>query len=289
MQILHLLLLVLSLACGITKNVVSKAADGYYSRLDSLMTSNMFTACLALIVYFASGFEPSLLVNPLFLLMALCYGLLTLGSTSFYIVAVKDGAVSVCALIYASCFIIPTVFSAFYDGEPLHLPKAVGIVLMLVSILAVSFKKDGTGEKKQIVFAVLAMLCAGCVGIMQKTFGNVFGAENINGYLFASFFFMLVSSFIIKAAISKGGEKGAKPSRKQLVCILLLAISLVFANKINIFLAGALPGIIFFPVINGGTVMCSAVISGIAFGEKISRLAFAGIVLGISAMVLIAM
>ena len=42
----------------------------------------------------------------------------------------------------------------------------------------------------------------------------------------------------------------------------------MFANKLNLILVANISGIIFFPLINGGTIMLSAVCSGIFFKEK---------------------
>ena len=49
-----------------------------------------------------------------------------------------------------------------------------------------------------------------------------------------------------------------------------------------------IPGIIFFPLINGGTIMLSDVCSGIFFKEKLTVRTWTGIVIGIAAIILIA-
>lgn len=91
--------------------------------------------------------------------MALICGLLTLSSQSLYITAVKSGSVSVCSLIYASCLVIPTVYSVIRNGESVGAFKLLGIILLLFSVVLVSLKnKSEKGSSyKSIKYAVLAI------------------------------------------------------------------------------------------------------------------------------------
>ena len=153
--IINYILLFISLCFGVTKNIVSKSGGKAFSGFSGIMTVNTVTAVLALIVYSVSGFSFVHTGEAAFVALALLYGAFTLGSQSLYILAVKDGSVSVCALIYASCFMIPTVFSALYFDESFSALRVVGILLILASILAVSYKGGGIGKGKGgTVFAI---------------------------------------------------------------------------------------------------------------------------------------
>ena len=165
--------------------------------------------------------------------MAFLYGLCTLGSQSLYMIAAQEGSVSVCSLIYAACFIIPTVFTAICYSESFSAFRIIGIATMLLSVVMISVK----------------------------------GEENTKGS---------------KSAPTQ------KYSKKFYLLALLLSLSVVIANKLNMFLVGALPGLIFFPVINGGTIMFSAIVSKYLFKEKLSVLSWCGIFTGILAIILIA-
>lgn len=223
--------------------------------------------------------------------MALIYGLLTLGSQSLYITAVKSGSVSVCSLIYASCFVIPTVYSVIRNGETISLSKLFGIMLLLFSVVLVSRKnKSEKGSSyKSIKYAVLAMCSAGGVGILQKEFGNIYPQDLLNTFLLLAFFFMLISTVIFKLALSLKNEKQPVTyNRLFFVPAILQSLSVVFANKLNLILVANIPGIIFFPLINGGTIMLSDVCSGIFFKEKLTVRTWTGIVIGIAAIILIA-
>ena len=138
---IYYILLSVSLCLGVAKNIISKWGEKSFGFLNGLMSVNIMTSIVALAVFSSGITGIKSAFAPLFIVMALIYGLLTLGSQSLYITAVKSGSVSVCSLIYASCFVIPTVYSVIRNGETISLSKLFGIILMLFSVVLVSLKK----------------------------------------------------------------------------------------------------------------------------------------------------
>lgn len=295
---LNYILLLISLALGTGKNLFSKWGEKSFGSLSGLMSVNILTSLLAVLVFAVSGAHLSA-ADPLFLVLALLYGALTLGSQSFYITAVKGGSVAICSLIYAASFILPTVYSVIRTHESVPLTKAGGILLMMLAVVLVSLKqKSGTDIAAQkggsrIWLAFLAMLCAGSVGIIQKVFGGRYPSEMLNTFLLMAFLSMLVFSLLGKLAAALCARKTdahrLRYDRHFLLPAILLALCVVFANRLNLLLVAALPGIVFFPLINGGTIMLSAVGSGVFFHEKIIRRTWIGILIGLVAIVLIAL
>ena len=288
---IYYILLSVSLCLGVAKNIVSKWGEKSFGFLNGLMSVNIMTSIVALAVFSSGITGIKSAFAPLFIVMALIYGLLTLGSQSLYITAMKSSSVSVCSLIYASCFVIPPVYSVIRNGETISLSKLFGIMLLLFSVVLVSLKNksDNDSSRKSIKYAVLAMCSAGGVGILQKEFGNIYPQDLLNTFLLFAFFFMFLSSLIFKLVLLVKDEKQPVTyNRLFFVPAILLSLSVVFANKLNLILVANIPGIIFFPLINGGTIMLSAVCSGIFFKEKLTVRIWTGIVIGIAAIILIA-
>lgn len=201
---IYYILLLLSLCLGVSKNIISKWGEKSFGFLNGLMSVNIITSIVALFV-FATGISGiGSAVTPLFILMALLYGIFTLASQSFYITTVKGGSVSICSLIYASCFIIPTVYSVIRNGETVSLYKGLGIAFMIFSVILVSLKNktDKSFSQKSIKYTLLAMCSAGSVGILQKEFGNIYPQNLLDTFLLLAFFFMLTASAILKIFIS---------------------------------------------------------------------------------------
>lgn len=194
--------------------------------LNGLMSVNILTSIVALAVFSSGITGIKSAFAPLFIVMALIYGLLTLGSQSLYITAMKSSSVSVCSLIYASCFVIPTVYSVIRNGETISLSKLFGIMLLLFSVVLVSLKnKSEKGSSyKSIKYAVLAMCSAGGVGILQKEFGNIYPQDMLNTFLLLAFFFMLISAVIFKLALSLKNEKQPVTYNRLFFCSRNIAV-----------------------------------------------------------------
>lgn len=286
---MNYILLIISLILGVTKNIIPKSGKRDFQGFGNLMSVNIITAIIGIIVFSAKGLDFSLFSGTTFILLAFLYGLCTLGSQSLYMVATQTGSVSVCSLIYAACFIIPTVFTAMYYNEAFSSLRITGICVMLASVVMISIKgeENTNSSKKYLFYIFIAMICAGSVGILQKVFSRMYEGKGINEYLFLAFLFILIFSITGKIAVKKK-TPSQKHNKKFYLLAILLSLSVVVANKLNMFLVGALPGLIFFPIINGGTIMLSAVVSKYLFKEKLSIISWCGIIIGILAIVLIA-
>lgn len=288
---INYILLCISVALGITKNLISKAGKKAFDGLDSLLFSNIVTALLALVIFGFGGLEFSLFTDPYFIVMTVIFGLCTMLSQMLLIIAMKNGSVAICSLIYSCGFLIPTIFGTIYYREKISLVWILGIALLVAGIFAATGSIDKAKSKRWILPAVLAMTCSGAVGILQKLFRIENPQGDIDTFLFTSFLVMLVASGVAKLIVHKRGgntvQEVAKP-RYFLIASLVLAISVVFANKLNLYLSGVLPGIIFFPCVNGGCIALSGVASSLIFKERLKPVQWIGVFSSVAAIILIA-
>ncbi len=279
----------ISLLLGVSKNLIPKCSREKFSAMQNVMTANIITSILALLIFGVQGLNVSAFWDVRFVLMAALYGLFTLGSQTLYIKAVKDGPVSICSMIYAFCFLVPTIIMAIYFKERISFLWIVGIVLMLSAVMLVVFKGDAkkNDSKKYLVFIFGAMISAGMVGMLQKFFGHIYGQNLFNEYIFLSFAFMLVYSVFGKIITSQKKSEEKNNKLFYLLCIFL-ALSNVVASRLNLYLSVALPATIFFPSINGATIFLSSICSRLFFKERLNPLGWIGIFVGIGAIVMIA-
>ncbi len=274
------LLLGVSVLLGTGKNMVSKHTGNRFSGLPFLFKTNIITALFALAVFSLGGFSFSILKNPIALLLGVLYGVFTMLSQMLFIKAVEYSAAGVCSLIYSMGFIIPTLFSAAL-GEPFGTLKIIGLALILLCFLLVGNK---SGNTQKLYFAFLAMASSGIIGIIQKLIARAPQKFETNDYLILAFFVMLVGSLLGMLLI---GKKDAKIGKEFLVTSTAMGVCVAFANSINLSLAGALPGIVFFTTVNGGTIILSSICSRILFRERLKPLQIAGIALGVTAIILL--
>lgn len=282
------LLLLLSLMGAIMKNILPKTGGKDFAQIGNLMTVNMLAGLVGTAVFVMSGLQLSYLCDIRLTGMGILYGILTVAMQSFYMMATEKGSVAVCSLIYASSFMIPTVFSVLFYGENCSFIKGMGILCMLISLILVSLKDAGKvgAERRSLILAVCSMLCAGGVGILQKIFAHTYQNQGRSEYLFVAFVCMFAVAFIVRVMSVKNRDNHSI-GKKFWVIAMGIAVCVVLVNKLNMILITALPGLLFFPVYNAGTVLGSALSSRIIFQDTPSKLQWCGIFLGAVSIVLV--
>lgn len=296
-MMIYYVLLIVSLAGAVIKNLLPKAGGKRFSTLDGLMSVNIMSGIAGMIIVAFGGLAIKNISSALVVIMALLYGIFTLAMQSFYMTAAEKGSVSVCSIIYASCFVVQTIFSAVYSGEACSPVNIFGIVVMLASLAMVSLKDfcGKNGNIISVILAVISMLFASGVGIVQKIFAAVYGKNGQNEYVFLAFMFMAVFGLLVKFMIchkngkGKENEKVVGQNKRFFMFACAMALCVAVVNKLNVILITVLPGVLYFPVYAAGTVLCSAICSRIIFKEKLTRMQWTGMFLGVSAIVMIVM
>lgn len=160
--------------------------------------------------------------------------------------------------------------------------QVIGIVLIRLSFV-ISVEKFQKGEQKWILFALLAFLCNGMVGLTQKIFRmSTFESEQ-TVFMIVAFLVGAIITFFIMPKKFK-----ILPSKGFLKTVFGSGVMLGLVNVINVYISGVLPGVIVFPSVNGGGIIISAILARILIKEKISFRKKAGIIIGVIAICLIA-
>ena len=74
---------------------------------------------------------------------------------------------------------------------------------------------------------------------------------------------------------------------RLILLAMLIGIVIGAANIINLFLAGKLPGSIFFPILNGGVTLMSGVGAYVVFREKMNLRQIIAVFFGIISIIFI--
>lgn len=286
---MNYLLLIISVACGVAKNLISKSGNDKFSWPDGMLFSNIITALLAIVIFMSGKTNFSSMMSPGIIVQAFVLGACTMLSQMLHIIAVKNGSVSVCSLIYSCGFVIPTIFGIAAFGDYVSVTAIIGIIMLMAGIYAVSMPDScGSNGKKWLIPAFLAMLSSGMVGIIQKLYRHIYPECGLNEFLVLSFGFMLVMSLVLKLALRKPCEKEkVEKNGKYWMSMMILAVSVVAANKLNLYLSGVMSSSIFYPCVNGGCIVATALSSRVLFREKLTLLQWVGIVGSVIAIILI--
>lgn len=276
------LFLILTLASSVTQNCIFNKV----SKKD-LKTSNAvyhFNSLVSLVCVLTFGVL--LLKGKLSLftvLLGVVFGVLTALRNLYSIRALANGPMNITLLITTSSTIIPTLSGAFL-GEPFSAGKLVA-VFVLLGFIYISLKKDEDSEtnRKWLTFALLAFLSQGLVGVLQKVHQTSFHKDETGGFLFVAF----VLAFIYNRIMITEKNRALKLKKTTVLFAAICGVCTFCMNYLNLKLAGMLPSQLFFPLVNGGSMLLSQIMSVAIFKEMPSRKQLVGLLGGMCTLIVI--
>ncbi len=292
------ILLAVSLCFSLGNNVSRK----FYNRTapsgrQSLWFFNTFMSLCCLIFITLYSIDPSL-DDPFAKIadfswvsagMGIVFGLLVLAQTYTHMQALEIGPFSYTSVILSLATLISALSGLFF-GESIDILQYLGMgvmVLCIVFSIDRTKKDDKKSSIKWLIIALISCISDGLVGVMQKIHQNSeYKAQNVV-FLISAFVFMAIASALIWLAQRKKAEDKFIPDKKQILWSGLCGAFLAAPHVANLFLAGALPSAVFFPIFSTGTLILTLIAATLIFKDKLSRLQWVGIVLGIISSLLV--
>lgn len=226
--------------------------------------------------------------------MAAFYGVLYGLNLSMFLLfkcqSIVFGPLSLSSLIGACGFIIATIFSAIYNREQMGFLQILGMCLMVVSIyMCINPEKSKMKlTTRWKVYAFFFFCSGGMIGVINKLFQASAAKEETDAMMLVASLTSAVILSVVGLLINKvTGEPVPKVSYRNIKYIGLCGFVSCIYNRLNVYLAGVLPGMILFPVSNGCLIFASSILGVLFFGEKLSANQKFGIMLGFISVVLI--
>ncbi len=278
----YILLFVSFVTLGL-KSVFAKMGNSHLTDEHNIYTYNFYMLMVSFLFTTAIGIPTWNGISLYTVVMATVYGILLVFSQVFLIKALNLGGTSISTLFYSSGFLVPIVASAFLYNEKISVWQYVGVVLLLLSFVVAVKKEEKAATLKWFVFILIALLCNGILGAMQKVFRMSPYQHQQGGFMMICMFVAMIVAFMFmpKRNISL-------PSKGFLKMASCSGLALAAVNTINVHISGVLPGVIVFPCVNGGGVIASAILARLIIGEKITTKQKIGIALGVIAICFIA-
>jgi len=229
-------------------------------------------------------------INTHTIILAIVYGLIYTFNMFFYMKAVLIGPIGYSALINSLALIIPIIYAAIFYQEPFKITQLVGLGLLMVSFYFGSISPKGQESKpmtlKWWIYILASFFIGGMLGILFREQQHLFPGRYIGGFLAISFSLAAVVSIVCGLMMRKrAGQKirGFK-NKWVLLCAVGTAASTLLGNVINMGVSSQVPSIILFPIVNGGMVVMTTILSYTYFKEKATRRGIVGMVIGIIAL-----
>jgi len=227
------------------------------------------------------------------LAMGAFFGVWHVATTVMLVRALTLGPLALVNLIVSCSMVIPTFSGLLIWGEPVAGPQWAGVALMVVALALcadVFGKNNAGGSRHWLAVGLCASAMTGALGVLQKTYQKSDYSGEMAGFIAVSFVVSAAGAFLAWRLCRKRGEPAAEKPRFAWGFFTVAAGAGVLAgvlNHLNLFLIGVLPAVIFFPVCNGGTILCSAAVGRLLFKEKMTRAQGLGFVLGLAAILLL--
>lgn len=278
------ILLLISVLFAVSNNGLLHAHGG----MDKQSKSFFFNAVVSAVwfVGLLSIRNIHIRLSPIVIGFGVLYGIVQAFFLYFKMQAMANGPVSVTTLIGTCSFVLSTVSGILIWSERITALQGVGLCLLMCSVL-LCVNTGNSAEKKAslkwIFYCAGFFLASASVGIVFKFFSKS-NSGNATDMMIVTSFVMTVAFLILGKPLSNCSGMGI--AKRDLIFALLCGIVSCAYNRTNIYLTGALPSIIFFPVFNGGVIFLSLLVGVILFKEKLSKKQLFGFALGMISLLI---
>ena len=213
----------------------------------------------------------------------------------FYIIAQGCGPYTESATLINFSNFLPIIYCLVFPGETIGPMTLLGVVLMVLSVYFLTTRGKSGNEKKLtkrwVVLITLTVITNSVISYMirvQEHFDKQNGRSET-----ALFFAILFAVAAITALIIFFAVGGAKSGDKPLSLIppaigLAACIGGNVLTQSLLYKEGVAPAVQ-SPIINGGSLILSAVIGVFFFKDKLSKKAIFALVIGIAAIILLSL
>jgi len=244
----------------------------------------------AISIFFTLIFFVVTMKNPAFSTEYLIYSFLfalsyiTAGVFSF--LAIKEGSLSLSSLIISYSLLVPSAYGLIFQNERFTLFLLIGLSLLIISLFLINFEKKT--EKPQITFKWLIYITLAFLGngfcstvqrIQQIECEGKFKNEFMVVALLISFLvFMVLTILYDRKDLLINVKKG-------FISCFICGISNGVVNLFVIILSLSMAASVMFPIISAGGIIFSAITAIFLFKEKLSKLQYLGLVIGIISVI----
>ncbi len=277
--ILLVVSLIFNVAMTVTKKLYNRTAPAGRES-NWFYNTCMSAACLLFILIFSidpTASEPFGAITDFSFVSAglgILFGVLVLAQSYTYMWALEIGPFSYTSVIVSLASLIAAL-SGLWFGESIDLFQYFGMGIMVLCIIFSTDKNNGSRKSsiKWLAIALVSCLTNGFVGVMQKIHQSTEYKGQSTAFLVSAFVFMtIVSSLIWLYERKKAGEKRFNPDAKQITFALVSGATFAVPHVANLYLAGAMPSAVFFPIVNTGGLILTILAATLLFKEKVTRL-----------------
>ncbi|KQS28422.1 DMT family transporter [Pedobacter sp. Leaf194] len=277
--------IVLSIICSVTVAVLLKLAKRYQINIIQAVTVNYLTALLLCFLFFKPDLNVITAASP----WPIYLGLAVLLPTIFLFLAasVKRLGIVKTDIAQRLSLFIPILAAYFIFKEDFNQLKFIGLAVGFPAIVLTFLRKtDGESNSKNWVFPIIVFFGFGVIDVLFKQIALHKELPYTTSLFIVFCLAFLVSLVIVIIMVIR---RKTKLQLVNVVCGLILGLfnfgNILFYLKAH--KAFATNPSTVFAAMNLGVIVVGTIIGIVVFKERLSKLNYFGIVLAISAVILI--
>ena len=238
-------------------------------------------------------------LSPAGYAIAFAFGVFFVLTLTTMTMAMNSGHMGITLLIQNSSLLIPCIFGMAVWGERLTLFKGLGIAFIL-GLLALSAGDGSTvagnrqnwNRKRWILLTGLAFVGDGILAILQGAMSRASAETSSVTFTFwTSVFSIIVAGAIILLCRARGTTcrltRGGRETGIFSGLIVGIGVGTAGGNCFSILALGQLPGIVLFPLRQGGLVLAMWLVGILLYREKVTRRGLLMLIVGLLGLILI--
>ena len=293
------LFLSLALVCGLTKGYCGKRVSGHVKESRDAMLANILRMTLCILIGFVfvvaidgfSGFN----IGGLGILISILSGISNAIFVVSWLFAVNAGAYMLVDIFLTLGVLIPITLSTIFFGEEIRWNHYVGFAVLMVAVIVMCSYSSSVKSKlnvKGLMLLSLAGITQGMSSFTQKWFVRSLSDAPVSSFNFYTYVFsaltLILTFLIINAIAKKKSEDKKKFSIKSVwLYVVIMAVMLFLNSYLMTLAASKLDAVMLYPLSTGLALALSAIMSSLAFKEKLTARCIIGILIAFAALIII--
>ena len=294
------LFLFLALLFGLIKAYCGKksscAADCPLNAIIINVVRMMICFLIGIVIALATGIESFLFEQPKAVLIAFLSGVSIACFTVSWLVSVNNSAYMLVEVFVMGGVFIPVIFCRIFYGEPISTMQVIaGLMLVLAVYFMCSCGEKINGEitVNKLFILIICAISSGMTDFFQKVY--VKEQENLNVVLFNVYTYLFATIILLAVCVVfklKEKEKYRLKSPNIVIkpifyYIFIMAGCLFLNSYFKTLSSKYLDAVLIYPLNQGLAVVSSFIMSATVFKEKINAKGIAGIIIALTAVIII--
>ena len=286
------LLLAVSILCSVSSGILLRKFKNrtFKTAGDCFLLNGGVSLVWIVVLLFWSLVFGDVKYSPEAVVYGIIYGIMLCLFLYFRTQATACGPIALTTLVGNSAFIIATWFGVVYASEKINFCQIFGIGLSVLALYMCVNPQKSTERltPKWFIYVIAYLLANGLIGIFYKVFGKSNVSNQINVMMLTAAITSAILFWVMGYAVNFISKKEPPTIRKKAWIYILLTGSVgCIGIRLTVLLANMIPSAVFFPVSNGMGMILTTIAGRVWFKEKLGRIQKAGVVIGLSAVVVI--